>query len=247
MKRRTIGAVWLVAAGLAGGALGIAARSLLQRSSAPTIVSQSARAPAPARGGLASTSRSPPANQCLPRFVEIPADVQQDPSRPGYDPRKVLRLGGRAGEIFAREPRNNSWASGMERGALADGLADLKRLVPDAPELTVECRTLTCLVKWRATSSDTDRKISTALKVLRIAPSYQPMTEDGGNSGVYLVYRPKNGFAEDQAPMARRYDVANPDRFRESYRQIRAAYYADLRAGRVKLPPILGTTANIPQ
>jgi hypothetical protein len=233
--------VSLASAAAIGGLAGLAARSVQDRSANRTAVTSANAATQPK---AAVQTRA--AESCVPRFGDLPVDVQKDPGRADYDPRRLMQLGASAAEIYSREPRNEGWATGMEKGALADGLADLRVLVPELTGIRVECRTRACLVSWPSLGRETDKKVMSGIRTIRIAPTLKPTMVDASTSGVYLLYRGEGGFARDEEVLAKRYDATDPARFRLTNGARRRSYFEDVRAGKQTLPPELAN-AQLPQ
>ena len=73
--------------------------------------------------------------------------VQTDPAAPDYDPRKIVRLVG-VDVLFRAEPRNDAWASAVERGVAPRLESAVKAIIPEVASVTLECRTTTCAVAW---------------------------------------------------------------------------------------------------
>ncbi len=234
---------WLVLAAITGTAGGMLARRLTSDRS--EVLPRSAPLAAGSATGPQTGGLHGPIRDCGPRLAELPADMEKDPVKPGYDPRVLMRLGASASELFDREPRNGPWASAMETGALADGLADLLVLVPEARDLKVECRTRTCLVTWPTLGGDLDRKVNAALAAIRVASTLKTTSVDGKPS-VYLVYPPKEGYAVEERRLADKYDVSDPASFQHQNRAARRSFFAKVRSGQAQLSKTLGKV-NLPE
>jgi hypothetical protein len=89
--------------------------------------------------------------------AEVPDHEALDPASPHYDPRRARPML-KPVEIYLQEPRDPTWAPPVEKW-LGDHLAaDLARMVPDARDVAVDCRTRTCLIEWTGTP-EADRQV----------------------------------------------------------------------------------------
>jgi hypothetical protein len=150
-----------------------------------------------------------------------------------------MQLGADVAELFAREPRAEAWASGMEAGALADALADVRMIVPNLKASHVECRSRICLLSWASLGQALDEKVHHAVIAVRVAPSLKRTTVDDETAGIYLIYRPRGGFAVDEGGLADRFDASDPARFREKHREVSRSFFEAVRTGKARLPPTL--------
>lgn len=93
------------------------------------------------------------ARAARPRQAEVPRFVtyenpKGDPRSPEYDPSSLVQHGERLTNLFEREPRDEKWAAAMERAMLAPVTGDLKAVIPGIDNVTIECKTAVCKLRW---------------------------------------------------------------------------------------------------
>lgn len=82
-----------------------------------------------------------------PAVADLPRGLEKNPARPTYDAVALRRGGASSLEIFAREPRDESWANAMEAVVRTGVREDLRHGAAAAALESVECRTSSCRVR----------------------------------------------------------------------------------------------------
>ena len=128
-----------------------------------------------------------------------------------YDPTRLIESGVPAGEVFLKEPRDETWAGVVETvigGKMRD---DLARLVPGS-SLQMTCKTLTCLIGVVAPAEK--RAAALALvKIVMLGPfliDFDP--KEDGTQRVMFATEPR---------------MSDPQVFVDWYRQVRKTDVAD--------------------
>lgn len=141
------------------------------------------------------------------------AEVVTDPRSKGYDPTKLLDLGVRAAEIFAKESREAPWAEAFERPLQTALSSDLSVMIPGASVSEVTCRSTTCRVDFEAAEADGDRTMR-AVQLVPLADrtAYEHEMVEGRFKGrMYLFYTDSH----DPAVHQQRYADARKERLKE--------------------------------
>jgi hypothetical protein len=110
----------------------------------------------------------------VPKFVpgeaqakppdDPPLAVETVPGRPDYDPMR-FRLVVHTRDIFAQEPRSNSWSATIEQNLQPMLARDLKEMVPAVTDIAIECRTSICKFTWQG-PAELNLQISTIVRAL---------------------------------------------------------------------------------
>jgi hypothetical protein len=136
---------------------------------------------------------------------------------PDYDPTVLADKGMEPLQIYLAEPRNPTWARVVEEAIGGQLRRDLKLMVPEARDLSMGCRTLSCLILI-----DVPReKLEAATQVLSLV-TLGPITVDLGLSA--------EGRGQLLVLTERR--MADPATFTGWYRRTRAQAIADIRSGK---------------
>lgn len=89
-------------------------------------------------GDLAGSIAQQPAQRLqVPRFVTF-ENSAGNPLSPDYDPSSLVQRGERLSALFDREPRDEAWASAVEKAALPAMSADLGSVIPGVNDVAIE-------------------------------------------------------------------------------------------------------------
>jgi hypothetical protein len=167
-------------------------------------------------------AQAPPPPAAPPAAPSAPAQPDAATLPPDYDPTVLADKGMEPLQVYLAEPRHPTWATVIE-GAIGGQLRrDLKQMVPEARDLSMGCRTLSCLIVI-----DVPReKLAAANQVISLV-TLGPITVDLGLSS--------EGRGQVLVLTERR--MADPAMFSGWYRRTRAQALADIRSG--KRPNVL--------
>ena len=159
-------------------------------------------APTPAAMGTPRGARSqnpPKLTVRNHRDEEGRIELETTPGSPGYNPRKMIRVMG-AWELFAVEPRLESWAPRVEQWLEAHIKEDFKNLLGLDAAGTVECRTATCRI-----SIPREVNFAAARGLLETYYTPSASSADSAERAMYFVYGPGESGPHSKVP------VGNPD------------------------------------
>jgi hypothetical protein len=162
----------------------------------------------------------PPAAKAEP--ASLPSD---------YDPTVLAEKGGDPLEIYRAEPRHPIWASAVEDVIGGQMRRDLKQMVPEARGLSIDCRTLSCLILLDVPTD----KIDAARAVVTLV-TLGPLTSDLGIS--------PDGKARVLFLTERR--MADPAQFTAWYRKARQTTLDGIRSGK-EANPLPVPVSDIPK
>jgi hypothetical protein len=205
----------------------------------------------PSRPKMASVAPASPSARPLPKaacgvaLAEVPPEIVKDSRSAAYDPQPLVRIGVSGREIFNSEVRNDRWAGAMERSVGGSLLGDLARLVPAAKDVSIECRTWTCLISWAASDVAHDNLVRQALRLGAVSPSSQMAAAENGRSGMLLFFSPPDRLKEQYGDRFSDFDTSNPERYSDVYEARRRELFSQIRSGSRTLPKGLDL-ANLP-
>jgi hypothetical protein len=101
--------------------------------------------------------------------------VQNDPRAADYDPRQLVRVGLKAEDVIAAEPRIEPWATRRE-ARLKEGIAGDLSLVPGARLEGIDCHASSCVVTAVAPKD----KMQETISALTLAPRGNSVSPRGG-------------------------------------------------------------------
>jgi hypothetical protein len=131
-------------------------------------------APAPA----AAVPPAPPASPTPPDSgAPLPAD---------YDPTVLADKGGDPLQIYLNEPRSPTWAPVVEQVIGGQLRRDLKQMVPEARDLSMGCRTLSCLILVDV-PKDKLEAASAVIGLVTLGPITADLGLSAGGKGQILV------------------------------------------------------------
>ena len=197
---------WLLAGAALGAAIALWTTWRTGRSQAlENLDDRQARAQDPGvrddRGAGAAGSgqgrRAPAGRPALapPRLqaAAVPVTIQNDPRAPDYDPRNLIRIGRKADDVIAAEPRLEPWATKREK-RLASGIeADLS-LAPGARLEGVECRASSCVVSVLAPVSSREQTQGALTMVSRgdsTSPRMQELGDGTDRHQLLVLFKPE--------------------------------------------------------
>lgn len=122
-----------------------------------------------------------------------PVTIQNDPRAPDYDPRNLIRIGRKADEVIAAEPRLEPWATRREKSLASGIVADLS-LAPGARLEGVECRASSCVVSVLAPVSSRDQTEGALTMVSRgdsTSPRMQELGDGTDRHQLLVLFKPE--------------------------------------------------------
>jgi hypothetical protein len=157
--------------------------------------------------------RQSPAPAAAPAAAEK-ADTSTLPAE--YDPTVLVEKGMDALQVYLKEPRNPTWATVVEEAIGGQMRRDLKQMIPEARNLSMGCRTLSCLILIDVPKD----KLEAAGAVVGLV-TLGPITVDLGLS--------PEGRGQVLVLTERR--MADPAEFTAWYRKTRQRTLAEIRSG----------------
>ena len=88
----------------------------------------------------------PPPSAPAPPPTTAPARPDAAALPPDYDPTVLVDKGAEPLQVYLAEPRSPTWATVVEEAIGGQLRRDLKQMVPEARDLSMGCRTLSCLI-----------------------------------------------------------------------------------------------------
>jgi hypothetical protein len=163
--------------------------------------------------------RQPAADAKATAVVAVRQDATVLP--PDYDPVALVDKGAEPLQVYLAEPRNPTWAAVVEEAIGGQLRRDLKQIVPEARNLSMGCRTLSCLIIIDVPKE----KLDLARAVVTMV-TLGPITTDLGISS--------EGRGQILVVTERR--MADPAEFTAWFRRTRRATLDGIRSGKTENP-----------
>lgn len=139
---------------------------------------------------------------------------------PDYDARKLVNLSASPNELFLKEPRDERWASQIERNLKEIISSDFATVLPQAKLSTVECRTMICKVRIEADTSD-------SLKKVRHLAGYSPLADTVSFGGTRMS---PEGKPSTSLTLVFGSEHRDPAEYKKWYSMLREQNFEKLRA-----------------
>jgi hypothetical protein len=108
---------------------------------------------------------------------------------PGYNPATLQSLEVPIQEIFAAEPRTESWAATVEKKIGQRMVADTSRLVPSVSKVAFDCKSTLCRLDFDFTSGEDLRAVKDLIYLFRAAPMTSYVVDhEAKRASLYLFY-----------------------------------------------------------
>jgi hypothetical protein len=191
--------------------------------SGPRPVSDSGGQKSPA---IATTS--PPVCTSKLKLADLKGQLPTAIYEPGYNPATLQDLEVPIQEIFAEEPRTDTWASTVETKIGRRVLDDASRILPSVSKLTFDCKSTLCRLDFDFTSKEDLKAMGQLIHLLGAAPGTSFVVDrEAKRANVYLFYLSKEGDSAESLDAD--HTASNFDRSRSRAIQL-------LRDGSVPLP-----------
>ena len=182
----------VAAAAAAGALLGTLSAPYLRADAGPAPARAAGRAPRVCEAQAGANGRARILG-AAPMFqtagLAVPDHEALNPASDHYDPGRARPMLTPL-EIFLQEPRDPTWAAPVESWMSKHLASDLAAMVPAARDVTVECRTASCLIKYTG-SPEVSRQVKALYLALYVAAETDFIADGrilailGGSAGPY--------------------------------------------------------------
>jgi hypothetical protein len=181
------------------------------------------------RRSPARVATPPPVCGSKLKFEDLKGQLPTAIYEPGYDPATLQELEVPIEEIFAAEPRTETWAATVERKIGRRVVDDTSRVLPTVSKLTFDCKSTLCRLDFDFTTKEDLKAVGQLIHLLGAAPATSFVVDrEAKRANVYLFYLSKDADAADS--LDTEHAAGNFDRSRSRAIQL-------LRDGSVPLPP----------
>jgi hypothetical protein len=146
---------------------------------------------------------------------------------PGYNPANLQDLEVPIQEIFAEEPRTETWAATVEKKIGGQVVGDASRLFPTVSKVAFACKSTLCRLDFDFTAKEDLRAVGEFIHLFRAAPgSSYVVDREAKKASLYLFYLNGTDSAES----------LDPERMAGDFGRSRSRALQLLRDGKVPLP-----------